>query len=290
MALSIFAPAKINLYLNITGKRPNGYHDLDSLITFADIGDVIIIREHNQFEFELDGKFAGTLQRNPEENLVIRALKMISGHLKRPLNFHVTLQKNLPVAAGIGGGSSDAAAAIWGALKLWGEHIHADDLDPILLKLGADVPVCYKSQTQHVQGIGDILEPVSDIAELPILLVNPGKSCPTQDVFMRFKGPISENVILPDNLYDQDTLIDFLANQRNDLQNSACKLVPEIENVLRAMDHTDGVLFSRLSGSGATCFALYKDAIMAKLAAQTIKNENPDWWVKQGWIGRTERY
>lgn len=294
--LSVFAPAKINLFLHVTGQLQNRYHSLESLITFADIGDRIDFDPTPEFAFEITGPYAGSFQNTDQgagedsTNLVVRALRKVSGHVKKPLDFRVTLTKNLPLASGLGGGSADAAAAIWGALKYWDMIPARYDLAPLLRALGADVPVCFAGTTQHVSGIGDVLRPIAELAEIPIVLVNPGKPCPTQDVFMRFKKPFHETVELPDDLSSAGVLIDFLRAQGNDLDEAAIQIVPDIENVMRSLSAEKSCFLARLSGSGATCFGLFEHEIMAKLAAQNIKKNNPDWWVRQGWIGRTGRY
>jgi 4-diphosphocytidyl-2-C-methyl-D-erythritol kinase len=294
--LSVFAPAKINLFLHITGRRPNRYHDLQSLVAFADIGDQLEMSLAPAFQFEVGGPYAKKFQdtdlsaEGSSTNLVVQALHKMAAHLDRSLDLHVRLVKNLPLAGGIGGGSADAAAALWGALKLWDVRVDAAALKPVIQSLGADVPVCFAGVNSMVFGIGEILHPVQALAEMPILLVNPNKPCPTQDVFGHFKGPFRGTVDAPENLSNAADLVSFLKAQDNDLYDAACQIVPDIQNVIQTLRSEKSCLLARLSGSGATCFGLFEHEVMARLAAQNIKKNNPDWWVQQGWIGRAERY
>lgn len=294
--LTIFAPAKINLYLHVTGRLDNGYHTLDSLIGFVDIGDQIKITPAQDFSFAIDGPCSGAF--GPKErdasphssNLVVQAVWAISQAIKRLPNIHVSLTKNLPIAAGIGGGSSDAAAMVWGLMEWWSVPAHSDFLPGILTQLGADVPVCLDCRPARLRGIGDILDPAPLMNEVPIVLVNPGKPCFTKDVFRSLNCPFKEPIDLPDALPSFDALIDFLNQQNNDLHDVACHFVPEISNALHALNAQTGCALARLSGSGPTCFGLFEDKGDARKAADTIAEENPDWWVKAGTLNRPERY
>jgi 4-diphosphocytidyl-2-C-methyl-D-erythritol kinase len=292
----IFAPAKINLYLHVTGRRDKGYHALDSLIAFADIGDTVILEPSDQFEFSIGGYFGDSLQGRDRladfnsTNLVIKAAVMMAQNFDKKLLVHIGLEKNLPLASGLGGGSSDAAAVIWGLVNLWNIQRNDVVLSEILLRLGADVPVCFTAQNSHILGIGEIITPRLHDAELPIVLVNPGKPCLTKTVFQKFDQLFSKPIILPEKFDNAEHFIEFLRLQRNDLEAIACEVVPEIYNVLTSLKMRQGCLLARLSGSGASCFGLFLNEDDAVQAAKTIKSENPDWWVKSGWIGRVARY
>jgi len=290
--LTIFAPAKINLYLHIIDKRKDGYHFLESLVTFADIGDTIRMRPSDTFNFSIEGPYSASFhaESHNRSNLIIDALDRLSELVGHPLNLDVTLVKELPLASGIGGGSADAAAAIWGALKLWDVQPDGATLHELLVGLGADVPVCYAGATQNVSGIGDILEPVDYIPELPVVLVNPGKACMTHMVFMNYKKSFSAPKIMAENLDSPEKCLRFLLERQNDLHDAACEVVPEIDNVIHALQTEDGCHLARLSGSGATCFAIYNSPVKAQLAVQNIRRDNPDWWARHGTLGRTERY
>lgn len=268
-SLSVFAPAKINLFLHVTGKRDDGYHELDSLVAFADIGDVVTISEASNFSFKIDGPFAEQLDGNT--NLVVQAAEAFASETGQDLNIDITLTKNLPVAAGIGGGSADAAAAMYGLSKLWG----VSPSEEFLLKLGADVPVCFASSSAQMQGIGEQLSPVS-LPEAHIVLVNPNIECSTVEVFKNFDEPHQSVSDVPKTISDYQTLIEFLAAQENALSAAAQKAVPEIKDVLNALENAD---ITRLSGSGATCFGLFDDQQTAQEVAQHIQETHPSWWV-----------
>ncbi len=295
--LTIFAPAKINLYLHVTGRLDNGYHALDSLVAFADIGDEIRIEPAAlDFSFKMQGPYANAF--GPKEfdaspnssNLAVQAAWAISRAAQKIPNVKITLTKNLPLASGIGGGSSDAAAVIWGLMEWWGIPRQSGYLPSLLASLGADVPVCLNCEPARLRGIGDIIDRVPPMPEIPVVLVNPGKSCPTAQVFARYSGTFREPGKLPERL---DTLADltaYIGAKENDLLAPACQVVPEIENVLRVLDFQAGCRLARMSGSGATCFGLFENEKHARDAAKNIKSENPDWWVRAGILNRPERY
>ncbi|MCB1720741.1 MAG: 4-(cytidine 5'-diphospho)-2-C-methyl-D-erythritol kinase [Alphaproteobacteria bacterium] len=293
--LEVFAPAKINLYLHVTGRRGDGYHTLDSLISFADIGDKISLEPAGSLSLEITGTFTRgfkgkDISAAPDStNLVIKAAWALARLAGKSPTFKITLEKNLPLGGGIGGGSSDCAAAIWAMLEHWNLPDDLDGLDALMLSLGADVPVCFACQTTHVRGIGEILDPAPVLPEIPIVLVHPGKACNTQDVFGCFDGRYGKAVALPRNISDAKTLCDFLSRTENELTRAAIKSVPEIQNILNAFDVQKDCLLARMSGSGSTCFGLFDDEDAAKKAAGVLASENPDWWVKSGWLGRPER-
>ncbi len=294
--LSIFAPAKINLYLHVTGRLDNGYHTLDSLVAFADIGDNIEIETANDFEFRVKGPYAGVfnnkeLDSSPHSsNLVVRAAWALAQAAQKVPNIRATLTKNLPVAAGLGGGSSDAAAIIWGLIEWWDLSSQAHYLPGLMARLGSDIPVCLHCRPARMRGTGDILDPAPPMNEIPVVLVNPGKPCPTEQIFTRYTKTFKQPQTLPKSLEDFDTLISFLKAQDNDLLGAACEQVPEITNVINGLNGQKGCDLARLSGSGATCFGLFENETDAASAAKTLALENPDWWVKPGWLNRPERY
>ncbi len=291
--ITVFAPAKINLYLHITGKLSNGYHELDSLVTFADIGDQISVREAKKFSFKIMGEFAKDLKSGDDSNnLVIRAAKNLAQISNNNLdNIEIILEKNLPVASGIGGGSSDAAATIWALQKFWNLKHSEEYIAPLLIKLGSDVPVCQYCRPTIIRGIGDILIDFPEIPEIAILLVNPLISCSTQDIFLHYnEKPKCKNINIPNQINSITDLIKFLNKTDNDLLQAATKLIPEINNVINAINTQEKCLFTRMSGSGASCFGLFENIENAKKAAKIIKQENPDWWVRSGWLNRVERY
>lgn len=294
--LTIFAPAKINLYLHVTGRLDNGYHTLDSLVVFADIGDRVEIEPAPDFEFRVRGPFAGgfgpkEMDASPHSsNLIVQAAWALARAAQKVPNIRATLTKNLPLASGLGGGSADAAAILWGLLEWWGLSSQAHYLPGLMSRLGADVPVCLPCKPARIRGIGDVLDPVPPMPEIPVVLVHPGKPCPTATVFSHFTGSFKEPQPMPENMENFGELISFLKKQGNDLYEPARQSVPEIDNVLNALNARKGCALARLSGSGATCFGLFETEAAAQAAAKAIAAENPDWWVKAGWINRPERY
>lgn len=294
--LTVFAPAKINLYLHVTGRLDNGYHLLDSLVAFADIGDEISIEPAPEFKFSIEGPYANAFgpkdrDHSPDSsNLAVQAVWLLAQSAQKVPNVRIRLTKNLPLASGIGGGSSDAAAVIWGLLEWWKIPKQAPYVQGLMARLGADVPVCLKCRPARVRGIGDILDPAPALAEIPVVLINPGRPCMTGEVFSRFSGKFREPVALTSGLEKIDALVSFLNQQDNDLLRPALEMVPEIGNILSALAPQDGCLFTRMSGSGATCFGLFENEVFALKAAQDLRRDNPDWWVKKGWLNRPERY
>ncbi len=295
-SLSVFAPSKINLYLHVTGRLDNGYHTLDSLIAFADIGDSLDIAASPDFQFDVSGPFAGSfspkeLDSSPSSaNLVVRAAWALSQAAHKPPNIRASLTKNLPLGSGLGGGSSDAAAVIWGLLEWWGLPKTQRYLPGLMARLGADIPVCLPCRAARIRGIGDVIDPVPDIPETPIVLVHPGKPCATADVFMRYSGVHREPLPLPTRFDTLNDLVAFLEGTGNDLTQTACEIVPEIRNALQGLEAQTGCRLSRLSGSGSSCFGLFEHEHEAQNAAKAMAEENPDWWVHAGWLGRPERY
>ncbi len=294
--LKIFAPAKVNLFLHLTRKRRDGYHELQSLISFADIGDYVTIEPAQSFSFHVTGDFADSFLDNEQSshldcsNLVVKATRALSQISNKALKARITLTKDLPLAAGLGGGSSDAAATIWGLMQFWGIKSDEPYLLPLMTKLGADVPVCLNCQNSVVEGIGEILTPAPEIEEIPILIVNPLISCPTKDIFLHHNGIFKEKIKIPDYFSSIFDYVDFLKSTDNDLYMPASKLVPEIGNIINALETQNSCLLARMTGSGASCFALFENIEQAKQAKQAIIDENPDWWAKTGWLGRPERY
>lgn len=267
--VKVFAPAKINLTLHVTGQRNDGYHLLDSLVTFVDVGDQITAESAAQTSLTVTGPFAQGVPTD-EKNLAFRAA-LASGY---PMA--LSLEKCLPPSSGIGGGSADAAATLRAAMQLGGPRITADHA----LVLGADVPVCLASRSKRLQGIGDDLQSVH-LPELHMVLVNPGVEVSTPDVFSRLER--KDNPPMPDTLPewpDSLAFVDWLSTQRNDLQGPAAKLAPEIAAVLVSLALSPNVLLTRMSGSGATCFAIYPDRISSEAAAAALLQSSPSWWVK----------
>ncbi|MFK7836408.1 MAG: 4-(cytidine 5'-diphospho)-2-C-methyl-D-erythritol kinase [Sulfitobacter sp.] len=262
-ASEAFAPAKINLTLHITGQRADGYHLLDSIAVFADIGDLLTFAPSSQTDITVTGAFAAGVPTD-HRNLVWQAATLARQTAR------ITLEKNLPHGAGIGGGSSDAAAVL--------RHF---DMPQGALELGADVPVCLTPQAQRMRGIGDQLEVLPALPPLFAVLVNPQIHVPTPDVFRALAH--KENAPMPAVLPAWNTTgacIEWLATMRNDLEPPAIATAPQIAEVLTAINSCKGAALARMSGSGATCFGLFEAHAEAAAAADALAQDYPQWWVR----------
>jgi 4-diphosphocytidyl-2-C-methyl-D-erythritol kinase len=264
-----FAPAKINLTLHVTGQRADGYHLLDSLVVFADLGDHLSLAAAASPALHVAGPMAQGVPTG-SENLVLRA----AARMGVPLD--IRLDKHLPAAAGIGGGSSDAAAVLRGIAALRPDIGLPTDQG---LSLGADVPVCLRARAARMEGIGERVSPVDDLPPLHAVLVNPGIAVSTATIFRSLarKDNPPMPAILP-GWGDAAALAGWLAVQRNDMQAAAIAAEPLVGQVIAAIAATDGCLLARMSGSGATCFGLYADTQAAGRAAASLAR--PGWWVR----------
>jgi 4-diphosphocytidyl-2-C-methyl-D-erythritol kinase len=272
--LSEAAPAKVNLYLHVTGRRADGYHLLDSLVIFAGFGDCLSAVPADTLSLELRGSFAAGLASEPD-NLVLRAARSLASATGVSMGAALTLDKRLPVASGIGGGSADAAAAVRLLCRLWQLPITAE-LFQLAVQLGADVPVCLAGRPARMGGIGELLEEAPALPAGGLLLVNPGVTVATADVFRALHGDRSPPAVLPPGWADISAMATDLGMLRNDLQPAAVQLQPSIGAVLAALRATPGCLLARMSGSGASCFGLYVDAEAASRAAEALPE--PHWW------------
>lgn len=269
MTVKVFAPAKINLTLHVTGQRADGYHLLDSLVVFVDVGDQIAAERADQPMLTVTGPFADGVPTDAS-NLALRAAELAG------MPMELTLDKRLPPASGIGGGSADAAAVLRAAARLGGAPVGAE----WALALGADVPVCLGSKPVRMSGIGEGMRRVA-LPALHMVLVNPRVEVSTPEVFRRLE--CKDNAPMPDVFPawpDSLALIDWLTTQRNDLQDAAAQVAPEVAATLAALALLPGVQMVRMSGSGATCFALFADRNAADAAAAQVASGNPWWWVK----------
>ena len=279
------ANAKINLYLHVTGKRDDGYHTLDSLVVFADIGDKISVTpngESGEISLVATGPFAKDIPLD-ENNLVIRAAKLLQQMYATNLGANILLEKNLPPASGIGGGSADAAATIRALAELWKIDLSKKDQTEfnktLALNLGADVPVCMENKNVFMSGIGEILTTAPTLPPFWLVLVNSGSRVFTPDVFSGRKGDFSQTGKFDEQPANVDELVTILSKRSNDLFTSALDLAPEIQNVIGALQQQDGALLVRMSGSGATCFAIFANKRAAHGAAAKIAEKYPEWWV-----------
>lgn len=276
--LSLIAPAKINLFLHITGKRTDGYHLVESLVAFCEFGDEITFETCGPLSLAIEGEYAPLLIEDTHHNLVMRAATELRFRSGCNEGAKIQLTKNIPIAAGLGGGSSDAGATIEGLCKLWKIYGIDDIKKNIAIVLGADVPMCIKPQTSFVQGIGEKTSPVSMDFDLYAVLVNPNIPLLTKDVFRAFDQGYAQSTPCPQSFKNLDTLISFLAQKNNSLAAPAQKLVPDIEQMQQALSATLGCKLTRMTGSGATCFGLYAEEGHAQAACEEIKATFPNWW------------
>ena len=271
------APAKLNLSLQVVGRRADGYHLLDGLVAFADIGDVVAAEAADAPSLAIDGPFAAGLSAGPD-NLVLRAAAALAGDTSAAT---LRLVKNLPVASGIGGGSADAAA-LRALQRLWRLDLSPSQLHAIAACLGADVPMCLASQPCWIAGVGDILDPLPELPEAGLILANPGIPLATPLVFQRRSGGFSvpKRFAIPPTAA---ALAQSLAATDNDLTEAAEGSVPEIATLRRQLAALPGALLARMSGSGATCFALFGTRAAAEAALAPLKAAIPaGWWAASG--------
>ena len=268
------APAKINLFLHVGVRRADGFHPLQSLAVFTDMGDELALAPAGELSLTINGPFAQGLD-GEGDNLVLRAARALGSG-----GAALSLTKNLPVASGIGGGSSDAAAALRGLRRLWNADVPDAALHQIAATLGSDIPVCLDAGSAFMEGRGDILRPVGAMPRVAMLLVNPNVAVPTKDVFAALQSRSGTELQLPlEGFRDTADLLRFLETTRNDLEAPARKLQPVIGEVLSAIAALPGALFTRMSGSGATCFGIFADDGCCRRAAGILRGTSPDWWI-----------
>ena len=275
----VFAPAKINLTLHVTGRRNDGYHLLDTLVSFASFGDRLVVRPSAAMSLTVDGPEAAGVPTD-DTNLVLRAARLVAGSQ----GYALGLTKSLPAASGIGGGSSDAAAALRAVIGLGGDGRASSQ--PEVLALGADIPMCLWPAPLRARGIGEHIEFIQ-LPEIPVVLINPRVPVPTGAVFSGLASRENEPMqdVLPEFSEGLPQLFAWLSGQRNDLEAVACGVAPEISRVLQALGQQPGCGLARMSGSGATCFGLFETEAGAVVAAERLQRDYPGWWVAAGWLG-----
>ena len=282
VAVSRLAPAKVNLFLHVGPLEADGYHPLASLVAFADVGDGLTVERADRLSLTVAGSFAGALD-GTDDNLVLRALRALgtAAGIGEP-GLAITLDKQLPVAAGLGGGSSDAGAALKLARDVLGLALDDTALAGIAAGIGADGPMCLHARAAWAEGRGDVLTFESGLPPLPALLVNPGVPSATGAVYRAFDAEPSGRADRPAPPADwrASTVIDWLAGQRNDLQAPAVTLAPAIGEALSVTAALPGVRLTRMSGSGATVFALFDTIAAAKAAGEALSAVQPGWWIR----------
>jgi 4-diphosphocytidyl-2-C-methyl-D-erythritol kinase len=273
------ARAKINLNLRVVGGRPDGYHDLESLVTFADFGDELTLSPGEETSVDVTGRFAWNSGATVD-NLVVKAARALGLPAGR-----FTLEKHIPLAAGLGGGSADAAAAL--RLLAQANGLKPDDhrLMEAARTCGADVPVCLESKSRIIRGLGDRLEVPMALPELHAVLVNPGVALPTADVFASFRGDEPSNMPVDHVPLERGALVAWLAARGNCLTRAAISRVGAITEVLDAIGELPGCRLTRMTGSGATCFGLFDDALCAEGAATQLSQAHANWWIRPARLG-----
>jgi 4-diphosphocytidyl-2-C-methyl-D-erythritol kinase len=281
--LTEFAPAKVNLTLHVLGRRSDGYHEIESLVTFADVGDRLTFVAGDSLALEVVGPTAGVAGAD-SDNLVLKAARALAARIEGLRLGAFRLDKQLPVAAGLGGGSSDAAAAL--RLLARANRLLPDDerVGAAARATGADVPVCLDPHPRVMRGIGELLSKPLSLPKLPAVLVNPRVAVPTKDVFAALAAPALSTSAGADDVIsdatDFESVVSALSGRRNDLEVPALRLAPVIAAVLAALRASSGCRLARMSGSGATCFSLFSSASAAQAAARDIAAANPGWWVR----------
>lgn len=282
MAIQALAPAKINLFLHVGAVDAENYHPLSSLVAFADVGDLITVERAERLSLTVAGPFGAGLAAEPD-NLILRALRRLgqaTGDSEPPLK--ITLDKRLPIAAGLGGGSSDAGVALKLARQVLGLDVSDDALEAVAGVIGADGPMCLRARTAWAEGRGEVLTDEPRLPPLPVVLFNPGVPSPTGAVYRAYDaGPVrqADRPVRPLD-WSVEALIDWLAGLRNDLQPPAIALTPAIGDALAAVAATPGVALARMSGSGATIFGLCHTPEDADAAAAALSDAHPNAWVQ----------
>jgi len=281
--LRIDAPAKINLALHVTGQRADGYHLIESVVVFAELGDRVSVQLADRDEFVLEGLEAAALSAEATgSNLVVRARDALRDAARQSGTelpaVKIQLDKRLPVASGIGGGSADAAATLKALCALWGYEPGAEALSRIALGLGADVPMCLDGRPLIASGIGETLQSLELGFFLDLVIVNPRIAVSTPSVFSKLTSRENAPLSVPQGLGDKDQFVDWLARTRNDLEPPAQRITPEIFGCLSAL-RLAGATFVRMSGSGASCFGVFANASAAQAAARQMQRDKPGWFV-----------
>jgi 4-diphosphocytidyl-2-C-methyl-D-erythritol kinase len=281
-AVSGRAPAKVNLFLHVGPLEADGYHPLASLVAFADVGDHLTVEPAERLSLAVCGPFAGAID-GESDNLVLRAMRALgaSAGIGEP-GLRIILDKQLPVAAGLGGGSSDAGAALKLARDTLGLPLDDAALAEIAAGIGADGPMCLHARAAWAEGRGDVLSFETGLPQLPALLVNPGVASSTGAVYRAFDERVTGAADRPGppSAWDPASIIAWLAAQRNDLQAPAVSLAPAIGEALAATADLPGACLTRMSGSGATVFALFDTAAAAGAAGAALSARRPGWWVR----------
>lgn len=275
--MRVRAPAKLNLFLHVGEKRADGFHLLESLIVFVEEADILTIEPAEELSLTIVGPFADALKDEPD-NLVLRAARALDA----TLGAAITLEKNLPISAGIGGGSADAGAALRGLSAFWQLKRDQGELSEIAAGIGSDVPACVLSQPVWIEGRGEVVREAGAFPSFELVLVNPNIALTTASVFARLNVRTGIGAMsAPDgkiaSIWD---LVTYLGDSGNDLELPACSMAPSIDEVLEALAHEPGCVLAQMSGSGPTCFGIFQEGPWARGAAERIVQDHPKWWVR----------
>jgi len=274
--VALDAPAKVNLYLHVVGRRSDGYHLLDTLMVFTELADRVEVEPADTLSLVAEGPFVDRLPGEADDNLVMRAARALAEAAGVAPRARIKLTKNLPVSAGLGSGSSDAAATLNALSRLWQIPEGAVDLPALALTLGADVPACLRAEPVFVGGIGEVLSPAPRLPKVDILLVNPGVQLVTGSVFEARRGGFNPEARFGEAPQNVRALADLLKDRENDLTEAATRLSPVVREMLRAIESAPGCRLARMTGSGATCFGLFDDVETARRAREELRVR--DWW------------
>lgn len=275
------ASAKVNLTLKVLGRRSDGFHELSSIVVFASLGDTLQLEPDDKLSLTVNGQFSANLD---EDNLVLQAARFLSDMCKGVRTGAFTLEKNLPVAAGLGGGSADAAAALRLMARANPELVTGKVMEEATCRLGSDVLACLMSHSAVMQGRGEKLTPLKKLPALDIVLVNPGIPLAAGEVYAALEAPSLEDEFVPDDasqisFASVEELLEHISITGNDLQQPAITLAPDIGDVLGALSQTDGCKAAQMSGSGSTCFGVFANAGHAARARDRLRAAYPEWWV-----------
>lgn len=270
--------AKLNLFLEVIGKNDKNYHLLESLICFIDIFDLIKIEKSNNFSLKFSGEFGSILENDPVENIIEKTTKLMAKEFGFPPNLKIELQKNIPIGAGIGGGSSNAATIILAINEIFNLNLNLRKMEEIGLKIGCDVPICLQNNMSFVEGIGEKISQ-TPIKTQPLwaLIINPRKILSTREVFsnLTLKNPKSQKIV------ENSNIIDVIKSRSNDLENPAIKLFPQIKNIIDEVEKQKNCLISRMSGSGSTCFGLFQNPEDLEASYLNLSKIFPDFYIKK---------
>lgn len=278
--VSVHAPAKINLCLHVGARRADGFHDLESLVAFTELGDELLLERAEGLALTINGPFSQGLSGG-DDNLIMKAGLYLAEKTRTTMGARIALTKQLPLASGIGGGSADAAATLRGLVQLWALDVPVRELQAVAAAIGSDVPVCLPSSTAWMTGRGENVRLLPALPKMSIVLVNPMVEVPTAKVFsllQRRRGSGSEAPM--GGFSDALSLVRYLKGTCNDLEAPAIAMAPVIGEVIATIARAQGVLLARMSGSGATCFGIFETDADAQISAAEIAGAHPGWWVR----------